>query len=449
MRKLRVSLLGLLFLVFSSSGSAQSSTLRTVGFGEVLARAREAPPTVLVAMAALARAEAEAGYARGGYIPRLTLEAGAGVTYDNHAALPNNLPPAQTAGIPGRIDSTAQSNYGRVTVDYALLDLARRGAVLVAQKSVTVRTHARDASIRLAQQAAAHLYLRSVAAVELVADARLTLERRAQQQEAIRGLVRAGLRPSVDATRAEIEALAARYALETREIEREASFAALASALAIDPTRPVQPAPFDDGVLPAPLGPARASEQALAQRPEVQESLAARVLRSAEHRAALGARLPTLGVLGSGNANYAEIWSGTGIEGSSYYANGAVYLRWSALDPTVWRRGHVTRAAIVEAERALDATVLAVRTEVVEAAYEVQRTRALLSQATQVLAATQAARTAQNERYRAGVASLLELLDAEAIEQNARRQRIEAERDHRIARTRLLASCGALGALAR
>ncbi len=62
--------------------------------------------------------------------------------------------------------------------------------------------------------------------------------------------------------------------------------------------------------------------------------------------------------------------------------------------------------------------------------------------------AAQVTRVAQNERYRAGVASLLDLLDAEGVEQNARRQHIESLRDHRLARVRLLAICGQLERLA-
>lgn len=130
-------------------------------------------------------------------------------------------------------------------------------------------------------------------------------------------------------------------------------------------------------------------------------------------------------------------------------ASGALYLRWAALDPEVWRRARVTHAALREARRKLEASLLDVRAEAVEAAYEVKRTRALLEQAVQTTTAARAARDAQNERYRMGVASLLELLDVEAVEQSARRQRIEAERNHRVAQVRLLAASGELEELSR
>lgn len=93
--------------------------------------------------------------------------------------------------------------------------------------------------------------------------------------------------------------------------------------------------------------------------------------------------------------------------------------------------------------------MLAVRRDAVEAAYLVKRTRIQLSQATRLLVAAEASRSAQLERYRAGVASLLELLDAEGLEHTARRQRIEAERAHHLGRIQLLTEVAALDLLAR
>jgi len=202
-------------------------------------------------------------------------------------------------------------------------------------------------------------------------------------------------------------------------------------------------------VLPAPLEPLPASVQAIERRPEVKQLEASLEARKFDHRAAIGARLPTAGLLGNANLSYSSIYHGDGYEGRFLSANGSVYVRWAALDPAIWRRASVTHGAIDEAQRQLETLLLSVRAEVVDAAYLVKRAHALVEQATQILAAAEAARTAQNERYQAGVASLLDLLDAEGIEQNARRQRIEAERDHRIARLRLLALCGTLDDLAK
>lgn len=465
-RRFVVSLLTVLpFLADAPEGAlrsiahAQGSSPRTVTLHEVLERARQNPPAILSALATLQRVQAQEQYARGAFIPRFTVEGGTGITYADQPYLPvqtkkalAKLTPEEKAAagdFPDRVQSTSQNTYGRATVDYPVLDMGRRYAVKSAHLNTEAQRSAYSAAQRSAAQAASELYLRGVAAILLVDDARLTLERRTSQLNAISGLVRAGLRPSVDATRASIEEVAARYALETREIELLASGAALAAAMGANPTEPVRAAEFDDKVLPAPLAPLPASVLAIERRPEVKQLEATLGARRADHRAAIGARLPTAGVIGQGNVSYSSIYDGNGLEGRTLAGSGSVYVRWAALDPAIWRRAGVTQGAIDEAQRLLEAALLEVRAEVVEAAYQVQRTRALLEQATQVLAAAEAARTAQNERYRAGVASLLDLLDAEGIEQTARRQRIEAERDQRIARVRLLAACGAIGELGK
>jgi outer membrane protein TolC len=441
------------------SARAQSSEARTLSLSEVMARARANPPAILAAFATLARVQAQEAHARGAYLPSLSFEAGAGVQYDNRnltpskeISLPPNLPPElaeqyrQSARIP-RYEATSFNKYANARIDYALIDLWRRHSVDAAAKSARAQQSGLRESQRVAVSAAVELYVRSLAATELSADARVSEERRGQQLTAISGLTKAGLRPSVDQKRAEIEALAARYGRETREIEEQAAFAALAVSVGLDPNQPVRPASFSDEALPAPLAPLQASALASERRPEIRQLDAVLQARRAEHRAAIGARLPTLGVLGSGSVSHADIMNGTGIQGLSAGGSGHLYLRWAAVDPAVWRRAKVTAAAADEAQRQLEAALLEVRAQVVEAAYHVQRTRALLEQTTQILAAAQVTRVAQNERYRAGAASLLELLDAEAIEQNARRQRIEAERDHRVARLQLLATCGVLDEL--
>jgi outer membrane protein len=466
----RLALSTLLFsvtLLFATHAPAQAPAPqaapvgRTVTLPEVIKRARENPPLILAALATLQRIQAQEQYARGAYIPRFTIEAGSGIAYNNTPFLPQsqiklyererqaaaamNLPPP--GQLPTTIDSASQTTYGRANIDYALLDLGRRYAVKSAELATTAQREAYSEAQRAAAQAAGELYMRAVASVALAEDARLTLERRTSQYNAINGLVRAGLRPSVDATRAQIEVTAAKYALETREIEVSASGAALAAAVGEDPTKPLRAAEFDDAVLPAPLDPLPASVRAIERRPEIRQLEMALESRRVDHKAAITARLPTAGISGTGNVSYNDLIQGDGYQGRSLSGAGSLYMRWAALDPAIWRRANVTRSAMEEAQRQLESQLLAIRAEVVEAAYTVKRTRALLEQTTQILESAQAARTAQNERYRAGVASLLDLLDAEGVEQNARRQRIEATRDHRVARVALLALCGTIDKL--
>jgi outer membrane protein TolC len=86
-----------------------------------------------------------------------------------------------------------------------------------------------------------------------------------------------------------------------------------------------------------------------------------------------------------------------------------------------------------------------VSAEVVSADHEWHRANIELQRAVAVQEAAQVAREAQNGRYLAGLSSLLELLDAEDLEQKARQRRIEARRDEAVAVVRLLGACGLLG----
>jgi outer membrane protein len=108
----------------------------------------------------------------------------------------------------------------------------------------------------------------------------------------------------------------------------------------------------------------------------------------------------------------------------------------------VWLRADVAEASKVQAERALEVTQQAVSGEAVAGFYALQRAKLERERAIEVLLTAGATREAQNDRYRVGVGSLLELLDAESLEQDARLRRIEAERDEAIASARLLAACG-------
>ncbi|HEX6240468.1 MAG TPA: TolC family protein, partial [Polyangiales bacterium] len=300
---------------------------------------------------------------------------------------------------------------------------------------------------RVALTAAVELYLRSLSASALVEDASLNLTRRTRQQESIAELAQAGVRPPVDATRASVETLAARYVLEMRRVDEQASHAALAAAIGQSPERGLRPEPLNHDPFVGPTTIDEASRLARSERPELLRLREQIEAQQASYRAAWASRLPTLGLYAGGQATYYNVIVGDGIDGDQYNARGGLYMRWGGADAQVLRQRYVAQSRIQEAQRELEGTELSIRAEVVDAAYAVRRANAQLEQATQILEAARATRTAQQERYGAGTASLLELLDAEALEQGARRTRIEAQRDFDLARARLLAVCGTLGKL--
>lgn len=457
---------------------------KPVTLAQVVQRARENPPAVVAALASLQRFEAQEFQAKGAYLPRLSLGAQAGVLYSNYPYLVSTARPPQDIGPPPpvldpdnptpqeqaatqvylarffgaqneaarqeptfgqeKVSNTSLNAMGNATVDWTVIDFARSGNVAVAKAQRQQQQFAAAASQRVAIQSAVELFVRGLSAQTLVDDARLSSDRRNDQLKSIAALVRAGVRPSVDAQRAEIEAVAARHWLEVRIIEHQLTMASLAVALGEDPANPMRPVPMDHDPFAIPETLKQATSLAAENRPEIKQAEAIVAASQADHRSAIGARLPTLGVSGTGQLSYADVKDGFGVDGRTVSGNAFAYLRWNAFDPMVFRRAKVTSKAVIEAQKQFESSLLQLKQKVAEALFSAQIAKAQLDRATETLAAATTTRQAQNERYRAGVSTLLELLDAEELEQNARRQRIEAARDYDLARAQLLAVCGTI-----
>jgi outer membrane protein len=409
-----------------------------IGLHEALRRARIDTPRVAAAAAAYTLRQAEQSAARGAYFPVLTAQGTSGYSFDNRLVLP---------GAP-RIDSKSLTTQGSVSLEWAALDFARGARVDAAGAAARAQALATAVTQRDAVLLAAELYVAAAAAVELTSDAELTLTRRSEQERAIAGLVQAGTRSPLDMERAKIETLSARYAYAASQIDEVAACAALSAAIGRPATQPVQPRAGSLQALEFELSPSGAFATARGDRPELAGQAALIDARQYDHSAAIAARLPTVGIAALASVSYLDVRSGAGIGGHQYGGSALVYVRWSGLDPAVWTRASVTDAAVAQAERELTARRHALATQAVAAVHAAVRAKSELERAVAVLRASEVTREVQNGRYRAGVASMLELLDAENLEQQARRRRIEAERDHYLAGARLLWASGRIDALA-
>jgi outer membrane protein len=402
---------------------------------EVLRAAQRDPPAVLVAYAQLTRAQADRSYAKGGWYPALTGQGSVGYNYDNHLVLP---------GVP-RIDSQAIEARASLNLDWSALNVARGARIDSAEAAERASRFGIDTARAQASVIAAALYLQAGAAIELVDDAKLSVERRTHQLEAAEQLVKAGTRSPVDVQRAKIEVLSAEYALSLRRTDELAAFAALASAIGRPADQWVRPASNTAEFAVVATSPARAKELAEKNRPELLGAAANIDALRYAHDADVGERWPTLGIAANGTISYLDVRRGVGLDGDQYTAAGAVYLRWNGFDPAVWMRGSVSDAAVSVADRERQALLHSIAAESVAAFFGLERAKTEHQRAVAVLEAAQVTREAQNGRYAAGVGSLLELLDAEDLEQQARQRRIEAERDESIASAQLQSACGMLG----
>jgi outer membrane protein TolC len=439
------AVLGMLFALVASAPRASradegsASAPVTVTLRDVLRGAQRDPPAVRAALAALVRADAQRSSAQLAYLPSLVGQANGGISYDNQLVVP---------GAP-RIDSESLTAQASASIDWAILDLSRAARVDAARSDARAQRFAAEDAQRASMQASAELYVRALAAVALVDDATLTLERRTTLARGVHDLVRTGVHPPVDGARADVELANAKHALIARQIEARAALRALSAAVGGDPAAPLSPQGDDTSILEVSLPARRAKEEADANRPEVQQSTAALTARRADYDAAVDARLPTFGVSATGSASYAQVNSGIGIDGAVYSASAVAYLRWNALDPVVWGRAAPAEAASEEAKQERDRIILSVEAEAVAASFAAEAAKNDLDLAMAVLGAAGAVREAQTERYRAGVASLVELVDAESLDQQARIGRILARRDYLTAGARLLSACGLLARLAR
>jgi outer membrane protein len=427
-----------LALTPTSRVRAEESTGTSLTLREALRSAERDPPSVKAALAGVVRADAQRGYVRGTYLPSLIVQGSGGASYDNQQLVPDTP----------RIDSKSLTVQGSATLDWALLDAVRGFRLDEAQADLQGERFAAEEAKRAAMQVAADLYVRAEAAAALELDASLTVERRTDQTRAIRDLVRAGQHPPVDAARADVELANARHMLVARRIEVRAAIAGLATALGRAPSTELRPE-GDAAALELSMPPARAREEAIRNRPELRRLAASVASHRASYDAALWARLPTAGVTLTGTASYQHVLAGFGIEGPVYQGSAVAYLRWNAFDPQVWGKAPVAEAGADEAKRALEAGEAGVAAEAVAAAFAADEARDEVDRATEVLVGAEAVLEAQTGRYRAGVGSLVELLDAEALEQEARVGRIVSRRDYQLAGIRLLSSCGLLGHLAR
>lgn len=426
-------------LLLSATALAQEPLpAEPVTLKDVLVRAERDAYGVLLAKATLDRFDALEDQAIAAYFPRLVAQAQAGLSYDN-PRVPPNAP---------RDEFKSFNAQGSLNLDWTLIDFARDASHGAARARTRAARHARKNAIRQASLAAVELFFRASAASALVEDAALTVERRTSQHDAAAALVKAGTRSPLDAQRARIEMISAEYTLQARRSDQQAAFSALAVAMGLPPTRLVQPAPSEN-TFAGPVSPRRAQELAYQNRPEVQQLRAIVLTRRKEHSSAIGQRLPTAGVSATGSLSYVSMIEGEGIDGRQYGGSAIGYIRWSLIDPVIWTQGSVAEAGVLEAQGQLKLVAQSVMAEAVEASFLLQRAKTELDRAEAVLAAGRVTREAQNGRYRAGLASLLELLDAENLEQLARQQRIQAQRDYRIASARLWAACGLLKRWAR
>ena len=408
-----------------------------LSFADAVRRAAGEAPTVALATLRTDEADAQVRQARSALLPSLSV-AGVWVNRDfNSQSLGIPFPPAFS--LPNPVPPF--NNYdGRITVTQTLFDWSNVTRVRAASARADGSRAERGVTVETAAQAAAVAYLRASRAQAVVA-ARQADSSIAAELVTLAGAQKAaGVSAAIDVTRARTQLVRAEGLLIVARNERDRGRIALARTLGIDPATPLELADTLAGTLGAadlPAGRDAVLTVALAGRPDLGAELARATAARRTGTAIRAERLPRVGV----EADY-------GLNGMTVPS--ALSTRQVALEVTIPILDGFRREARLSEQ---DAVVR--ESEVRERDLRQQITAdvdaALLdlrSAAAQQLIAADQLRLAEDElsqsrqRFKAGVAGNIEVIDAQSNLIRARDTDIDARFAAASARVALARAAG-------
>jgi outer membrane protein len=271
-----------------------------LSFGEAVRHAAGQAPTVALATLRTDEANARVRQARAALLPSLDA-AGLWVNRDfNSRSLGINLP-----GIPVLVPSF--NNYdGRLTATQALFDWSSAARVRAASAQADGSRADAGATVEGAAQAAALAYLRATRAQALVAARQADSSIAAELVVLAQAQRAAGVSPSIDVTRARTQLVAAEGLLIVARNQRDRARIDVARALGLEPGTPPELTDTLTGTLgAADLGadPGVVVAAALANRPDLKAELARGTAARRTSSAIRAERLPQLGLEADYGAN--------------------------------------------------------------------------------------------------------------------------------------------------
>lgn len=365
---------------------------------------------------AAARAEAAAlGAAEAAFFPTIDGLISATRTRSN-----NNSSNNANAGSGG---SQTRISPG-ISLSYVLFDFGARAAAADAARygllaaNLTQNRALQDVVLQVEQA-----YFALLGARQTIVAARQTLATAQASLDAANARRAAGLATIGDVYQAQTALAQARLALERANGEAAKLRGELATAIGLPANAPLEIAPAEQpptreikNTVDAYL------EQASQTRPDLIAAEAQFRAARANVDAATARGLPSFELGANVGRTYSS--SGNDISNNSITLNLRIPLF----------NGHRTRYAINQAEAradqaaaARDRIALQVELEVWQAYYDLETARAQIDSARALLASATLSREVAQERYRAGVGNVLEVLTAQAAEADARLQSIQAE----------------------
>ncbi len=404
---------------------------------DALVYAADHYPALQAALAQADAAEASVDVARAAYLPRLDS------LWQTNRATVNNvtgllLPQSVVPGISGPPlpAASGQSAWGSAAgalLSWEPFDLGLRDAGVRGARAAVARARASESLTRLDVQSAVGAAFLGVVHTELaIAAARADLDRRATLARAARALADNQLRPGAEASRADAE----RAAADTRLILAGQQMALARAALARTLGTTGAPATIDATRLLA-ATPA-AGPGARAAHPLVQVRQAGVDAARTQEDVLAATNRPRLYLQtaafarGSGAAYNGTLEGGAaglGLERGNWAAGVQVVLPDPFAVPAL-RARRAAAAAATRAERAgYDEAVLTVTAGREAAAAMVEAARAVAANTPIQVAAARQSETQAAARYQAGLASIVEVADAQGLLAQAEYQDAAAKVD--------------------
>ena len=381
-------------------------------------------PTVRSALEQINVSTANVDVAKAAYLPRLdSLWQSNRGTANNifGQVLPQSVIPAMSG--PVLSSASAGSVWGSATgalFSWEPFDFGLRQATVVSAESAVIRARAGEALTRLDVQTAVGTAFLSIAGAQrAVAALQADVDRRDLLSRAVHTLVDNQLRPGAEASRSDAE----RAAAQTRLIQAQQAVTlgqiSLARVLGvttglvtIDLTTLADRLPGDATAAPPPTHPLVQVRQAAVDAVRAQESV---LSRTDFPRVYFQSSVFARGSGASANGQLDGGLAGLGLDRTNWAAGVQVVFP-NAFDFTSLRARKAAFAASARAETALyEEALLTVTSQQQAAAAMVQAARAVAANTPVQLAAARQTESQARARYDAGLASIVEVADAQSL----------------------------------
>jgi outer membrane protein len=402
----------------------QTATPNVFTFDQALQYAVDHYPTVRAALEHINASTAGVGVAKSAYLPRLdSLWQSNRGTVNNifGQVLPQSVIPAMSG--PVLPSASGGSVWGSATgalFSWEPLDFGLRQATVASTEAAVARARAGEALTRLeVQTAVGTAFLNIVGAQRAVAALQADVDRRDLLSRAVHTLVDNQLRPGAEASRSDAERAAAQtrliqaqQAVTLTQITLARVMGVTTGPVAIDATTLVDHSPVEVPNAAATMHPFTQIRQAAVDVARAQEEVLSRTdLPRVYFQSSVFAR----GSGANANGQLEGGFSGLGLDRANWAAGVQVVFP-NVFDFTSLRARKSAAAASERAEVAFyDEAVLTVTGEQQAAAAMVQATRAIAANTPVQLAAAQQSEAQAAARYQAGLASIVEVADAQSL----------------------------------